>query len=122
MQSAYVTGWFAFLKQVSDRYGKSPALRMVEENGPTSVSEGFTLPNSPQDLKTWQNDSYTPRKYIGACQKVFQVLHQGIQSSVRRQGPLAGLKELSLNQRVTVGVQNVILIDLQVLDGSLAVP
>jgi len=27
----------------------------------------------PQNVKKWQNDSYTPSKYIGAWQKVFQV-------------------------------------------------
>jgi len=71
--SVYLNRWFAFLKQLSDRYGKSPALRLVAATGPTSVSDEFTLPNSPQDLKTWQNESYTPSKWIRAWQKVFQV-------------------------------------------------
>jgi hypothetical protein len=71
--SVYLNRWFAFLKKLSDRYGKSPALRLVAAAGPTSVSEEFTLPNSPQDLKTWQDDSYTPSKWIGAWRKVFQV-------------------------------------------------
>jgi hypothetical protein len=71
--SVYLNRWFAFLKQLSDRYGKSPALRLVAATGPTSISDEFTLPNSPQDLKTWQNDSYTPSKWIGAWQKVLQV-------------------------------------------------
>ncbi len=69
----YLNRWFAFLKQLSARYGKSPALRLVAATGPTSVSDEFTLPNSQQDLKTWQRDSYTPSKWIGAWQKVFQV-------------------------------------------------
>jgi hypothetical protein len=71
--SVYLNRWFAFLKQLSDRYGKSPALRLIAATGPTSVSDEFTLPNSPRDLKTWQNDSYTPSKWIGAWQRVFQV-------------------------------------------------
>ena len=69
----YLNRWLAFLKLLSERYGKSPAFRLVAADGPTSVSEEMTLPNSPQDLKKWQNDSYTPSKYIGAWQKVFQV-------------------------------------------------
>jgi hypothetical protein len=66
---AYLTRWFAFLKQLSNRYGKSPAFRIVAADGPTSVSEEMTLPRNPT---TWQRDSYTPRKYIGAWQKVFR--------------------------------------------------
>lgn len=65
----YLKRWFAFLKQVSDRYGKLPAFRIVAADGPTSVSEEMTLPRDP---KKWQNESYTPSKYIGAWQKVFQ--------------------------------------------------
>jgi hypothetical protein len=68
----YLNRWFAFLKQLSDRYAKSPAFRMVAAAGPTSVSVEMTLPQRPKDLKTWQNDSYTPRKYIEAWQEVFQ--------------------------------------------------
>ncbi len=66
----YLNRWFAFLKQLSDRYGKSPTFGVVAADGPTSVSEEMTLPRDP---KKWQNDSYTPRKYIEAWQKVFQV-------------------------------------------------
>jgi hypothetical protein len=32
---------------------KSPAFRMIAADGPTSVSEEMTLPQSPQDLKQW---------------------------------------------------------------------
>lgn len=69
----YLDRWFSFLKQLSERYGKSPPLRMVAADGPTSVSAEFTLPNSPQDLKRWQSDSYRPSKYLGAWQKVFRI-------------------------------------------------
>jgi hypothetical protein len=71
--SVYLGRWFAFLKQLSDRYGKSPALRIVAADGPTSVSEEMTLPRTPEDIAKWRNDSYTPRKYIEAWHKVFQV-------------------------------------------------
>ncbi len=69
----YLDRWFAFLKQLSDRYGKSPAFRVIAADGPTSVSAEMTLPQKPEDLKKWQDDSYTPRKYIEAWQQVFQV-------------------------------------------------
>lgn len=69
----YLARWFAFLKQVSARYGKTPAFRIMAATGPTSVSAEFTLPNNPQDHKKWLSDSYTPSKYIGAWQKVFHV-------------------------------------------------
>ena len=71
--SLYLNRWFAFLKQLSDRYGRSPALRLIAATGPTSVSDEFTLPTSRRDLKTWQSNSYTPSKWIGAWRKVFQV-------------------------------------------------
>jgi len=71
--SLYLNRWFAFLKQLSDRYGKSPAFRIIVADGPTSVSEEMTLPQSPQDMKKWKSDGYTPSKYIGAWQKVLPV-------------------------------------------------
>ncbi len=67
----YLNRWFAFVKQLSERYGKSPAFRVVAAGGPTSVSAEFTLPSDPED-GLWLKNSYTPRKYIEAWQKVFQ--------------------------------------------------
>jgi len=69
----YLNRWFAFLSQLSTRYGNSPAFRMVAADGPTSVSAECTLPNTPKDLKKWQSLGYLPSKYIGAWQQVFQV-------------------------------------------------
>jgi hypothetical protein len=69
----YLARWFAFLKQVGDRYGMSPAFRTIAAAGPNSVSEKMRLQQSPQDLKRWQNISYTPRQYIGAWREVFEV-------------------------------------------------
>ncbi len=69
----YLNRWFAFLKQLSARYGKSPAFRMIGAAGPTSVSVEMTLPHTPEDMGKWRNDSYTPRKYIEAWQHVFHV-------------------------------------------------
>jgi len=71
--TVYLNRWFAFVKKLSDKYGQSPAFRMVAADGPTSVSAEFTLPNSPEDLEKWQSLSYTPSKYIGAWKKVFEV-------------------------------------------------
>jgi hypothetical protein len=69
----YLNRWCAFLKQLSARYGKSPAFRMIAAAGPTSVPVEMTLPSRPKDLKKWQYHSFTARKYIEAWQRVFQV-------------------------------------------------
>ena len=69
----YLGRWFAFVKQLSERYGRSPAFRVVAAAGPTSVSAEFTLPSKPEDVPTWLNAGYTPRKYIAAWQKTLQV-------------------------------------------------
>ena len=69
----YLNRWFAFLKQLSNRYGESPAFRIIAADGPTSVSEEMTLPNLLRNLKKWQKHSYTPSKYIGTWKKVFAV-------------------------------------------------
>jgi hypothetical protein len=70
--SVYLHRWSAFLEQVSDRYGKSPSFAMIAAAGPTSVSAEMTLPQSPENLRKWQADSYTPRKYIEAWQTALQ--------------------------------------------------
>jgi hypothetical protein len=70
--SVYLTNWLAFVKEVSDRYGTSPALRLVAASGPTSVSAEFTLPNSPTDLNKWKADGYTPKKYTDAWKQVLK--------------------------------------------------
>jgi hypothetical protein len=69
--NVYLTRWLAFLTKLSDRYGNSPAFRVISADGPTSVSEEMTLPQSKSDVKKWQNDSYTPTKFVGAWQSVF---------------------------------------------------
>jgi hypothetical protein len=69
----YLDRWFAFLKQLSERYGRSPAFRMIAASGPTSVSDEMTLPNSPSAIQKWLNDSYTPSKYLAAWEEAFHV-------------------------------------------------
>jgi hypothetical protein len=70
--SVYLNHWFAFLKQLSDRYGASPTFRMIVPAGPTSVSDEMTLPQTPEDLTKWQRASYTSSKYVEAWERVFQ--------------------------------------------------
>ena len=70
----YLDRWFGLMKQVSERYGTSPAFRMIAASGPTSVSEEMTLPsNSPPAVKKWLGDGYTPAKYLGAWEKALRV-------------------------------------------------
>ena len=70
--STYLTNWLTFVKEVSDRYGSSPAFRLVAVAGPTSVSDEATLPKNSEDLKKWENDGYTPSKYVAAWKKVLE--------------------------------------------------
>ena len=68
----YLDRWFAFVKQLSERYGESPAFRMIAAAGPTSVSEEMTLPsNSPPAIKKWLSDGYTPAKYLAHGKRLF---------------------------------------------------
>jgi hypothetical protein len=69
----YLGHWFDFVKQLSAKYGKSPAFRVVAAAGPTSVSAEFTLPGKPEDVQKWLSVGYTPSKYIAAWQEVFRV-------------------------------------------------
>jgi len=71
--NVYLNRWFEFLRLLNEKYGKSPAFRLIGAAGPTSVSAEMTLPSKPEDMRTWQSDGYTSRKYIEAWQKVFQV-------------------------------------------------
>src|ERR1700685_4666474 len=71
--TVYLNRWFAFLKEVGARYGKSSAFRMIAAAGPTSVSVEMTLPNKPEDIGIWRNEGYSPLKYIAAWQKTLQV-------------------------------------------------
>ena len=69
----YLAHWFAFVKQLSARYGHSPAFRVVAAAGPTSVSAEFTLPNKPEDMQKWGEAGYTSSKYEKAWRQAFQV-------------------------------------------------
>lgn len=68
----YLRRWLEFLRIVSDRYGKLGAFKMIAADGPTSVSPEFTLPNQPSELRQWQNDGYTPSKYLAAWRQVLR--------------------------------------------------
>jgi hypothetical protein len=70
----YLNRWFTFLKQLGERYGRSPAFRMIAASGPTSVSEEMTLPANPRPaIQKWLADGYTPAKYLGAWEQAFHV-------------------------------------------------
>jgi hypothetical protein len=69
----YLNRWFAFLRQVSGRFAASPAFRMIAADGPTSVSAEMTLPSKPPDIMKWLQHGYTPKRYLDAWDKVFQV-------------------------------------------------
>ena len=69
----YLNRWFTFVRQVGERYGRSPALRMIAAAGPTSVSEEMTLPNGPPAIQKWLRDGYTPAKYLDAWEETFRV-------------------------------------------------
>jgi hypothetical protein len=69
----YLNRWFAFVRQVGERYGGSLAFRMIAAAGPTSVSEEMTLPNGPPAIQKWLKDGYTPAKYLDAWEETFRV-------------------------------------------------
>jgi hypothetical protein len=68
----YLSRWFAFVKQLSDRYGHYEAFRVIAAAGPTSVSAEYSLPSKPQDVQIWLRIGYTPRRYIAAWQQTFR--------------------------------------------------
>jgi len=70
--AVYLNRWFAFVKLLSQRYGNSPAFRVIAADGPTSVSAEYSLPGKPEDVPIWLNENYTPRKYLAAWQKTFR--------------------------------------------------
>jgi hypothetical protein len=69
----YLDRWFAFVRQVAERYGNSPAFRVIGAAGPTSVSDEMTLPHSPAEIRQWLSHGYTPAKYLGAWEEAFHV-------------------------------------------------
>ena len=66
----YLKRWIGFLRKLSQRYASSSTVRIIAVDGPTSVSDENTLPNSPLDLKQWQADGYKPSKYLNAWKRV----------------------------------------------------
>jgi hypothetical protein len=70
---AYLDRWFAFVRQLGERYGGPPAFRMIAAAGPTSVSEEMTLPSGPPAVAKWLAEGYTPAKYLGAWDEAFRV-------------------------------------------------
>jgi hypothetical protein len=68
----YLANWFAFVKQLSERYGDRPEFLMVGAAGPTSVSDEFTEPENPAAITTWLKQHYTSTKYLEAWNQTFK--------------------------------------------------
>jgi hypothetical protein len=68
----YTANWLGFLKQIAERYGKSPAFRAIAACGPTSVTAEMTMPAGPGNLKRLIADGYTPRRFIEAWRQTFE--------------------------------------------------
>jgi hypothetical protein len=68
--AVYLRRWLAFVKALSQRYANSNTVRIIDVDGPTSVSDENTLPSGPSDLRQWQADGYTPTRYLNAWKRV----------------------------------------------------
>jgi hypothetical protein len=68
----YLDRWLAFLKQLSGRYGRSPAFKLMAAAGPTSVSAEMSLPIKRPDVAKWLAHGYTSRKYLDAWERVLK--------------------------------------------------
>jgi hypothetical protein len=96
----YLDRWFAFVKQLSERYGDSPAFRVIAAAGPTSVSEEMTLPHSREEMPKWLNASYTPAKYLGAWEETFHIYAESFPNQcVSLAGPSLPILERGKNDR-----------------------
>ena len=69
----YLARWFTFVRQLAQRYGGSPAFRMIQAAGPTSVSSEMTLPSSRAAVQKLLGDGYTPAKYLAAWDQTLRV-------------------------------------------------
>jgi len=65
----YLKRWYTFVRKVAERYGASPAFRMIGAAGPTSESDEMTLP--PGQLAAWVAQGYTAKKYLDAWNQTF---------------------------------------------------
>ena len=70
--TVYLNNWFEYLKLVADRYGRSPAFRIIAAAGPTSMTAESTLPRAPGDLPKWMAAGYTPTRYIEAWRQTLR--------------------------------------------------
>jgi len=68
----YLGRWLAFVKRLSERYGGSPAFRMMAASGPTSVSAEMSLPVGRMAVTKFLAHGYTPQRYLAAWDRIFQ--------------------------------------------------
>jgi hypothetical protein len=84
----YLGRWFTFVKQLADRYGRSPAFRMIAAAGPTSVSPEFTLPSSLPPAKRTSSNGPSGRLGEGwRCSRMIST--PGERSSLRMTTPIS---------------------------------
>ena len=61
----YLGNWFAFVKQLGDRYGDRPEFLMIGAAGPTSVSVEMTEPDTYRETsRSGMKHNFTSTKYI----------------------------------------------------------
>jgi hypothetical protein len=122
---AYLDRWFAFVRQVGERYGGSSAFRMIAAAGPTSVSEEMTLPNSTTAIAKWLADGYTSAKYLGAWDEAFRVYADAFPNQcVSLAGPSLPIHEQGKMVDRTARLrarQDVVARAMRVLGGRLAI-
>jgi len=84
----YLSAWFSFLEAAAARYGANPAFRLIEVDGPTSVSSEMSLPDrtsgdtalppstNGSDVAEWRALGYTPSRYVEAWRESFAAFHR----------------------------------------------
>jgi hypothetical protein len=73
----YLGNWFAFLKQLSLRYGDRPEFLMIGADGPTSTSDQMTEPDhNMAEIELFLSAGYTSTKYLEAWNLTFKTFKE----------------------------------------------
>jgi Beta-galactosidase len=73
----YLGNWFAFLKQLSQRYGDRPEFLMIGADGPTSTSDQANEPDKPMaEIEMWILEGYTSTKFLEAWNLTFKTFKE----------------------------------------------
>ena len=81
--TAYLNHWFGFLQLLSDRYGKSPAFKVIAADGPTSVTMAYSAFTHvaactlalPPYFVTCISRRLQPFRYLHSCSGSFRLEH-----------------------------------------------